>query len=48
MTISNEKTRYSLTMEKELKEQLEKEAKNQNRSLNNLIETVLKEYLANK
>jgi len=48
MTISNEKTRYSLTMEKELKEQLEKEAKNQNRSLNNLIETALKDYLANK
>lgn len=46
--ISNEKTRYALTLEKELKTQLEEEAKKQNRSLNNLIETVLKEYLANK
>lgn len=46
--ISNEKTRYALTLEKELKAQLEEEAKKQNRSLNNLIETVLKEYLANK
>lgn len=46
MTISDDKTRYSLTLEKTVKEQLEKEAKKQNRSLNNLIETVLKEYLA--
>lgn len=48
MTISNEKTRYNLTLEKEVKEQLETEAKKQNRSLNNLIETVLKDYLTNK
>ncbi|HEY9570786.1 MAG TPA: ribbon-helix-helix protein, CopG family [Metalysinibacillus sp.] len=46
MTISDDKTRYSLTLEKTVKEQLEKEAKKQNRSLNNLIETILKEYLA--
>ncbi len=46
--ISNEKTRYALTIEKELKAQLEEEAKKQNRSLNNLIETILKEYLSNK
>ena len=48
LTISSDKTRYNLTLEKELKEKLEKEASEQNRSLNNLIETVLKNYLANK
>lgn len=46
--ISDTKTRYALTIEKTDKEQLEKEAKKQNRSLNNLIETILKDYLANK
>jgi predicted HicB family RNase H-like nuclease len=46
--IAETKTRYALTLEKSVKEQLEKEAKEQNRSLNNLIETVLKDYLANK
>ena len=48
MTISTNKTRTMLTLEKEVKKQLEHIAKEQNRSLNNLIETVLKEYLANK
>ena len=48
MTISNDKTRTMLTVEKKLKEQLEKEAKEQNRSFNNLIETILKDYLASK
>lgn len=48
MTISTSKTRTMLTLEKEVKKQLEHIAKEQNRSLNNLIETVLKEYLANK
>ena len=46
--ISNKKTRYALTLEKELKIQLENEAKKQNRSLNNLIETILKDYIATK
>lgn len=46
--ISDDKTRYALTLEKELKSQLEKVAKEQNRSLNNLIETILKNYLAEK
>lgn len=46
--ISNKKTRYALTLEKELKAKLEQEAAKQNRSLNNLIETILKEYLAKK
>jgi len=48
MTISNDKTRTMLTVEKKLKEQLENEAKEQNRSFNNLIETILKDYLASK
>ena len=48
MAISDEKTRYSLTLEKTDKEKLEQLAKEQNRSLNNLIETVLKEYLTSK
>lgn len=46
MSISDKKTRTTLTLEKKDKERLEKLAKSQNRSLNNLIETVLKEYLA--
>lgn len=48
MTIANNKTRYALTLEKSDKEKLEKIAKEQNRSLNNLIETILKQYLASK
>lgn len=48
MTIAGNKTRYALTLEKSDKEKLEKIAKEQNRSLNNLIETILKEYLASK
>ena len=48
MAISDKKTRTMLTLEKVDKERLQQLAKEQNRSLNNLIETVLKEYLANK
>lgn len=48
MTIREDKTRTNITIEKELKEQLQQEAKKQNRSFNNLIITILKEYLANK
>ena len=48
MTIADSKTRYALTLKKSDKEKLEKLAKEQNRSLNNLIETILKEYLASK
>lgn len=44
--ISDDKTRYALTLEKALKKQLEIKAKEQNRSLNNLIETILKNYIA--
>ena len=43
--ISDEKTRYALTILKDDKAELKKIAKEQNRSLNNLIETILKDYL---
>ncbi|KAB2396802.1 MULTISPECIES: DNA-binding protein [Bacillus cereus group] len=46
--ISASETRYAFTIEKNLKAKLEQEAKEQNRSLNNLIETILKEYISNK
>lgn len=45
MAISESKTRYSLSIDKEDKTKLEKISKEQNRSLNNLIETILKDYL---
>ena len=45
MTISNNKTRTMLTLNKELKKQAQEQAKKENRSLNNLIETALMEYL---
>lgn len=45
MTISDKKTRTLVTLEKTDKEKLKKSAKKQNRSLNNLIETILKDYL---
>lgn len=48
MAISDIKTRTMLTLEKESKKKLEQIAKDQNRSLNNLIETIIKEYLAKK
>lgn len=48
MVISKSKTRTIITIEKSVKEELMRTAKKENRSLNNLIETILKEYLANK
>lgn len=48
MAISDKKTRTLITLEKTDKENLENIAKKENRSFNNLIETVLKNYLANK
>ena len=48
MAVSNEKTRTLVTLLKTDKEKLEQIAKEENRSFSNLIETVLKEYLANK
>ena len=43
--ISQNNTRTQLTISKDLKEQLELIAKNQNRSFNNLIITILKDFI---
>ena len=45
MSISNSKTRIALTIDKDLKEQLSKIAKDEERSLNNLIIKILKDYI---
>lgn len=46
-SISDKNTRTLITIEKELKIELEKIAKKQNRSFNNLVITILKEYKEN-
>ncbi|KGM93366.1 DNA-binding protein (plasmid) [Clostridium botulinum] len=46
MTISNDKTRTQITIEKDLKKQLEQVAKEQNRSFNNLVITILKDFMS--
>lgn len=45
MSISEDNTRTNITISKELKKQLEKLAKTENRSFNNLVITVLKAYV---
>lgn len=45
MTIGKDKVRSNLIIEKELKKDLEELARKQNRSFNNLIVTILKEYI---
>lgn len=47
MTISKDNTRTQLTISKELKQQLEQIAKEQNRSFNNLVITILQSYIGN-
>ena len=47
MTISKDNTRTQLTISKELKKQLEQIAKEQNRSFNNLVITILQSYIGN-
>ena len=42
--ISESKTRTNITIEKDLKTKLEQIAKEQNRSFNNLVITILKDY----
>lgn len=44
----SEKTRTLVTLELKDKEKLQEIAKEQNRSFSNLVETILKEYLASK
>ena len=46
-SISNENTRTNITISKELKAQLEELAKQDNRSFNNYVITVLKEHVDN-
>lgn len=48
MTIGKDKVRTNITINKELKKQLENIAVKQNRSFNNLVITILKEYIDNK
>jgi len=45
-TISNSNTRTLITIPKDLKIQLESKAKEQNRSFNNLIVTILKNFVS--
>lgn len=46
--ISESNTRVLVTMSKETKEKLEKLAKEDNRSVNNLILTVINKYISNQ
>jgi predicted HicB family RNase H-like nuclease len=46
MSISDKNTRTNITIPKDLKEQLEQIAKNQNRSFNNLLITILKSFVS--
>ena len=48
MSISDKNTRTNITFPKDLKSELEKIAKEQNRSFNNLVITILKEYSEKK
>lgn len=48
MTISKDNTRTQLTISKELKKQLESISKEQNRSFNNLVTTILKDFVGSK
>ena len=46
--VAPNKTRTNITIEKELKSQLEELAKKEGRSFNNLIINILKEYVNNQ
>jgi predicted HicB family RNase H-like nuclease len=46
--IADTNTRTNITISKEMKEQLTNIAKSENRSFNNLVITILKDYLTNK
>lgn len=45
MAVSKDKTRTLITLDKSDKAELEKLAKEENRSFSNLIQTILKDYL---
>ena len=46
--IALNKTRTNITIEKELKAQLEEQARKEGRSFNNLVINILKEYMKNQ
>lgn len=46
--IAETNTRTNITIPKDMKEELTNIAKSENRSFNNLVITVLKEYLSNR
>ena len=46
MTISKDNTRTNITISKDLKKELEDIAKEQNRSFNNLVITILKDFVS--
>lgn len=46
--VAPNKTRTNITIEKELKAQLEEQARKEGRSFNNLIINILKEYMKNQ
>ena len=46
--IASHKTRTSITIEKELKAQLQEQAKKEERSFNNLVIHILKKYMQNQ
>ena len=46
--IAPNKTRTNITIEKELKSQLEEQAKKEGRSFNNLVINILNEYMENQ
>ena len=48
MAISDENVRTQVVLSKDFKAQLEKIAKEENRSLSNLIDTILKNYVNNR
>lgn len=48
MPISDDKTRVSIILPKSLKEKLQELADEENRSLSNLVITILQEYLKNR
>jgi len=48
MSIGKDKVRSNLIIEKDMKKELEELAKEENRAFNNLVITILKEYLTQK
>ena len=46
--VAPNKTRTNITIEKELKSQLEEIAKKEGRSFNNLVINIIKEYMKNQ